>query len=92
MNFNGLEILRMTSNGLKKPNKYLRVPASLSARSRLFLQKVALGFLCLSRLLEPIRESTRFALDACSYLRYLRFSVFYKVAVSPLSCYFSENV
>ena len=63
----------------------VRVSAALLARSRLFLQKVALGFPCLSRLLEPIRESTRFALDAYSYLRYLRFSVFYELAVSPLS-------
>ena len=63
-----------------------RGPAALLARSRPIFEKVALGFLCLSRLLDPIRESTRFALDAYSYLRYLRFSFFYKLVLSPLSC------
>ena len=31
-------------------------------------------------------EVRRFALDAYSYLRYLRFSVFDKLVLSPLSC------
>ena len=31
-------------------------------------------------------EVPRFALDAYSYFRYLRFSVFDKLVVSPLSC------